>query len=357
MSIGFERLTKIMGSWKHDLEPSPPIENEEPKGLLYHYTTPEGLLGILKSGSIRATHVRYLNDQTELRNALSSEFENLMLNTMFPAADEEQRKNLHDLKRRDEETQEEEVFVASFTDDGVVQGAEGCTPGDRLSQWRAYSNQAGGFSLAFDSKQLMAPWKSKAPLGAYRSSLLRCKYGADEKRDAAERVGKWGLGLVQRVHESQLDHFRGKVGVDPDPGDLRMLEFGSDAYAWGAANAVYFSSEAARFKDEAFSEEREWRFVLHARRSELLDAHHTDPGSPVIHFRNGRFGLTPYMEIPLRLSSDESPLRRVVTGPSQQGEEAVAGVRLLLESMGIKLGTQASAKCVEVVQSRTPYRI
>jgi len=40
------------------------ISQAQPK-LLYHYTTQEGLLGILEKASIWATHYRYLNDASE----------------------------------------------------------------------------------------------------------------------------------------------------------------------------------------------------------------------------------------------------------------------------------------------------
>ena len=41
-----------------------------PNGPLYHYTSQEGLMGILSSGAIWATHVLCLNDYTEYVHAL-----------------------------------------------------------------------------------------------------------------------------------------------------------------------------------------------------------------------------------------------------------------------------------------------
>src|SRR4051812_9079371 len=38
--------------------------SEQPE--LFHYTTIDGLLGILQEHKIRATHIRYLNDRSEL---------------------------------------------------------------------------------------------------------------------------------------------------------------------------------------------------------------------------------------------------------------------------------------------------
>ena len=45
-----------------ELEKLVPLVRFEPAGVLYHYTSASGLLGILESSTIRATHYRYLND-------------------------------------------------------------------------------------------------------------------------------------------------------------------------------------------------------------------------------------------------------------------------------------------------------
>src|SRR5579859_5166405 len=43
--------------------------SQNPPRTLYHYTTQSGLLGIIQSGEIWATHTQYLNDQKEYRHA------------------------------------------------------------------------------------------------------------------------------------------------------------------------------------------------------------------------------------------------------------------------------------------------
>ena len=35
--------------------------------ILYHYTTPEGLLGILKNKELWYSHIDYLNDESEIK--------------------------------------------------------------------------------------------------------------------------------------------------------------------------------------------------------------------------------------------------------------------------------------------------
>lgn len=52
------------------------VEGSRP--LLYHYTTAEGLLGIVETGRIFASHILYQNDRSELVSAvkiLEEEFE------------------------------------------------------------------------------------------------------------------------------------------------------------------------------------------------------------------------------------------------------------------------------------------
>jgi len=346
-------LTGILNSLDFDLGEVIP-EREEPRGLLYHYTSPEGLLGIIRSGSIRATHVRYLNDKTELKYASSQEFQDTLLETLFPEANEEKKESLRRLRK--DHKKNDEVYVASFTDDAAALATDAARPGDRLSQWRAYSNLAGGFSLGFDSKLVMGGWQSTGLRGIDRSLLLRCRYSPQEKKDAAKKVGISGSETLSRALESYLVHFQEKVGREPDLTEREFIESWSDALALGKTDAEYFIWEAARFKDEAFSEEHEWRIVVQCDRQRLVDAHCFDASSPIIHVRAGRYGLTPYIDIPLGLTSTESPFRRIVVGPSQQEKEALDGVKLLLQCNGIKVKTDGSLDGVEVVPSKIPYR-
>ena len=41
-----------------------------PPAILYHYTTQQGLLGIIRDKEIWASHTQYLNDAREFRHAL-----------------------------------------------------------------------------------------------------------------------------------------------------------------------------------------------------------------------------------------------------------------------------------------------
>ena len=96
----------------------------------------------------------------------------------------------------------------------------------------------------------------------------------------------------------------------------------------------------SRFKDIGFKEENEWRLAFHTLTAE--------PHMELIQFRDGRFGRTPYIEVPLGLKDQDSPLKRIVVGPSPNKDQAVIGLGLELAKMGIH--------GVEVVPSKIPFR-
>jgi hypothetical protein len=96
----------------------------------------------------------------------------------------------------------------------------------------------------------------------------------------------------------------------------------------------------AQFKHVGFKDEKEWRLVVHMSASAA--------GCDLTHFRDGAFGRTPYVKIPLELKGPKSPLKSIVIGPSQNIDLTAAILRIELAKRGI-LG-------VEVATSKIPYR-
>jgi hypothetical protein len=54
--------------------PGSAASKKEDCSLLYHYTSEQGLLGIIGNDNIRATHIRFLNDSTEFREAFTEKY-------------------------------------------------------------------------------------------------------------------------------------------------------------------------------------------------------------------------------------------------------------------------------------------
>lgn len=111
------------------------VPGEEPKEpeLLYHYTTQEGLLGILKDRCIWATHIRYLNDTSEgniVSRVIFEEFSSRYnAGPLFQALGLPTGESMNERESVDEETlgqgstmaawvTSQNVFVTSFSEHG-----------------------------------------------------------------------------------------------------------------------------------------------------------------------------------------------------------------------------------------------
>jgi hypothetical protein len=104
---------------------------------------------------------------------------------------------------------------------------------------------------------------------------------------------------------------------------------------------------AAFGKHIAFKEENEWRIVIFVEEGTRSER---------IKFRQGRSTLVSYTEFPWRDKGLPNPIRRVVSGPTPNRDEAVRAVEMLLERNGIPLRSEDCPDGVEVVPSRIPYR-
>ena len=96
---------------------------------LYHYTSVNGLRGIVDSGNIWATHLGFLNDLSEGRAA---------------ASDEAYRAKLEETDKRSP------LFIASFCRHQEPHQLKN----GLLSQWRGYAGEGGGYCVVFDEDAL-----------------------------------------------------------------------------------------------------------------------------------------------------------------------------------------------------------
>jgi Protein of unknown function (DUF2971) len=118
--------------------------NPIPSGPLYHYTTGNGLIEIIKSGELWATQVACLNDSSELLYPIELLHSKVCQQSKSPVSLEVGfvMKQIEDgLSAQTIET--EGRFIACFSEDG-----------DDLSQWRAYGGGEGGYAIEFDSECL-----------------------------------------------------------------------------------------------------------------------------------------------------------------------------------------------------------
>jgi hypothetical protein len=281
-------------------QPQPTEGQAEPE-LLYHYTTLDGLLGVLEKRELWATAVSYLNDTTEFRTGWGALFD-LMNPELLESQDESVVNKYAPLLGQSATS----IYTASFSAEKT---------GDDLSQWRAYGGSHSGISLGFSPRYLRAVslqflnnWKSSGWIGIDKDPLIKCEYFADRKP------------------------------FEPDPeilsnvGSIVELEDLS-------AKVLSFARYAATLRHEKFKAEAEWRIVLVWGGSDSSDA---------IRFRRIRSFIGPYVCIPLQLDDHPIEIDRVIIGPTPHEEQAKQSVEMLLRRQRVKFR--------EVVNSKVPYR-
>lgn len=285
-----ERFVRMEHWWEALRGELAAIISESPPIIIYHYTDINGLLGLIVTGKIWATHVSRLNDSSEYHHGIKVVADcvrNAMRASSKPLVD----KILSEFKRV-------ETYVASYS-----------TEQDLLSQWRSYSGGKVGycFGLATDG---IATLDDSTPLlepVIYKDGLAQQVISRMANRvDAYLQNNQFG--------EVEIGFLLGMVG-----GTLANL--------------------ACTIKHPKFEEENEFRqFYQPGATSLQLERQ----------FRNGRFGLTPYVEVPFKVEG-RLPLRSVTIGPCQDAELEMYTVKTLLEKY--------SYKNVEVLVSEIPLRV
>ena len=200
--------------------------------VVYHYTSLEGLLGIVQSRSIWATAVSYLNDSSE-RDCVVSAVTDRLTSTN---PDDEIIRSLreHNGESRSDYKYEitnfaREQFVCSFS-----------RTGDSLSHWRGYCPQQSGVAIGFKT----------AALRQARTETTRNHYDSDK----SVFFGK--VRYLNRDNMSEIDDIIATT--------KRVAERQSQQRTQTLKHALRDSLmlRACTYKDYSFSSEDEFRLLL-----------------------------------------------------------------------------------------------
>ncbi len=283
---------------------------DSPTSPLAHYTTFEGMKGILSERRIWATESRYLNDASERSFAadqlekLFQTQENLYPGTIVPTMIAEAREYLK--SRFDQNAH----FVACF-----------CEGSDLLSMWSPYAAAGGGYALEFDGPRI-------AQLARLPSAFFfKVLYGAP--LPGHPLVDAFARSCKNMAENTKIDPKMAAVApMLVSPLELCFI----------------------RLKDEAFEHEKEWRAVAIVP---------LDPfASPYteMEFRSSSAAPRPFirLSLPPEIGAESKkvpplPLLRVVVGPTLRHADTIRSVRWLLRKYGYP-------DTVDVVMSRVPYR-
>ncbi len=252
------------------------IESTRPEHF-YHYTTAEGLLGILspkdKQLEFWLTDSRYFNDSEEYIGGLGvgRECLNKSRHSKLP---------LLINAKESLESHNGRICVLSLS-----------SRGNWLSQWRAYSED-GGYSLKLKSKLFKDPDHL-----AYRY-LAECIYFKAQLEDKVKKSIEWCVEQYQQASHGKSDNESKHI----------LLHCSS-----GLSNLIRVL--ASVFKHESFKEEHEWRHVFQY------------PNAQEIQLRPRNGLLVPYTSVKFATESLES----IIVAPGSRGVLAKSAAEDLLQ--------------------------
>jgi hypothetical protein len=302
------------------LSKSEAAADDQTPDCLYHYTSAEGLLGIIQSGELWATNVLYLNDASELFDA----------NDVLRSELESQPARLRDANAQYMQltipARMENVpidhFVVSF-----------CENGDLLSQWRAYGAPGGGYSIGFHPSALQAAANRDENTIHGGCTVRKVRYKQNQKEEMIRKR----IEILRAIVEPLSDQL-----VPESDEDFRRVN-----QLWAQA-AASFHPALALMKHAAFEEEREWRLVRTLWKKPVPTAKRP------LRLRIVRDQLTPYVPVSWALPNkppraEVRGIRDVCCGPSVNPDLKEKAVRDL----------QAAHDCWSfgVFQSKVPLRV
>jgi hypothetical protein len=290
------------------IDPLAPLLSEllraTPPDALYHYTSLDGLCGILTSKAVWATMAHFLSDAQEFRHALSIAANRLASHEQRET-DQGRQAVLRDLRESLRQIERIHVCVFSLSEEG-----------DLLSQWRGYCPPNAGYSIGFRGASL------RPILAPQRCVLAPCVY--EPNRQAA---------LVDEALGPLLTKL-----TSPDPNDGVAVRAASDPLI----NELFarLGGLAVLLKDPSFSEEKEWRIV-----SPLVAADH-----PQMDYRVGRSMLLPHFVVNLVPGGGTFPLGGIYIGPTVHPSLAQMSLINFLSKHKLLVSG------MRILGSRVPYR-
>ncbi|USV99900.1 DUF2971 domain-containing protein [Pseudomonas pergaminensis] len=271
--------------------------------ILYHYTSQQGLLGVLDSKSIWATNTHYLNDPTEFVHALS--FARAMASHSYE--DDYWETFGFMLHGHLNKMDEQDLYVSSFSEKP-----------DLLSQWRGYCPGGSGYCIGFDQR-LVAEYCEERGI-----RLEKCLYKHEDQAGAVATIISAGRDCFPSVPHSVEEFFSLPTEEKLDcmfaikdrlNGDLKPE---ADRVLNTICNLLL--ELAPLFKHEGFHEEAEWRII-------------SNKPDHQVRFRTGPSYVIPYISIDL-LNAKPDVLKKLIVGPNPNQARAAKAAELLVKQYG-----------------------
>ncbi len=268
---------------------------------LFHYTSLEGLRGIVSNRSLWLTHINYLNDPNEL------EYGRKLILDVCDKLKKGNEKLIKEIKKQLKwrfNGRDYCPFIACFCEDGNL-----------LSQWRSYAGNGEGYSLEFDFNNDTSISKRESGIddGKEYFILRKIIYKKDDQIDLVKTY----LELVLKSADKFFDEMKGQKIQE----DVREISMASEI-----SNVLF--DMLFSFKNDVFKEEKEWRLVY-------VKTNKTEPEFTKLRNVNGK--LIPYVESFLLKDEEiKFPLISIKIGPSSHIKQSKLALELLIQNEATK---------------------
>lgn len=285
-----------------------------PDKVLYHYTSAEGLKGIIENNELWATSAYYLNDSTEvfygynvLREVLDQWF------TKNKRAEDSITVGLAGQLRSSFEALFQKrllkpIYVTCF-----------CEEDNLLSQWRAYG-QSGGYSIGVRVLPKIGIFGERLTPepNIYTCRWIKVEYERAKQLEICRNILD---PIFTSLDQPGTTEAMREVSEHPFVGYQRLL----------TATMDILLEEIVRFKSEAFNVEKEWRAVV--RQREFYKQGIDDGGkTPVpVYFRISRGMLVPYVKLVPWKREKKLPIPCIRSGPMLDTTMAAVAICMMLE--------------------------
>lgn len=255
------------------------FNNNTPKNL-FHYTSPEGLIGIVQERKLRASNISLMNDSKEFTYATS-----MFMKILMDFAFEKKHENIIEYIKK----------ILTNSDGGPIYSISLSENPDQLSQWRAYCAR-GGFSIGFECE------KMQALLLGEDFNLVKCIYKPGAQEGVIE---KFASKLASNINT----FITGKETRE------ERIKFCSNNLG------REFGLMSSSIKHPSFEEECEWRFCKN-----YVYANHGK-----LKFKPGNGMLTPYFEASLSDKEDSlAPISEIYVAPHKNSGLSMRTLRVFL---------------------------
>ena len=297
---------------KRVLSRYPFISSIEHPAKIYHYTSAEALIGIVRDHGFFMTHCSYLNDSAEISHGRE-----IAQQVLIKLSSKSRYQAIRVILQKSAELvaspSAKEYYVSCFTKEQ-----------DSLEQWRAYCPN-GGINI-----EMSAPYGGNLGVGP----RLLFQHAMYDETDKIRLI----IFLVRKYIKEFIKDIEYYGGIPP--------------YEMDEEYAAYLASEISHlvptFKHPAFRSENEIRIVAQSEQKQLT-VHSRPSGQIIIPFlKTNEYIFNSDSPIP---PSSEPPLlniSKIIIGPQPKRELVAESIRTFMQRNGYPE--------IEVMHSVVPYR-